>query len=372
MNDPPRIRQVLRDSGYEHALADRLGMNVTDLRCLELVIDEPGISAGRLAEETGLTTGAVTGVLDRLERAGYLERTADPADRRRAVIQPTPASDEVRTALGRLDRTVSDLLGKFSSREQQAIRTFLDETAAAVSRDTDTLRAKVRGGFVGQSYQAPLGAAARGRLVFVSGAPRLAMNLAPLGPRAAARVIMEPSASRLRFEGVAPAEDLISASFDGPLPDIRSASGQVNVRYQRRALSALSTRVARIAISDAVPWAIEIDGGLTDLTGSLADVNLERLELNGGANHVDLLLPAPSGTTLVRIRGVVSSARLRRPAGTAASLLIAGGVSHLRFDGQRYSQLGDRRLTSDGFTGATDRYEIEILDGAAKLELVTR
>lgn len=372
MNDPSRIRQVLRDSGYEQALADRLGMNVTDLRCLELVIGEPGISAGRLAEQTGLTTGAVTGVLDRLERSGYVERTADPADRRRAVIQPTPASDEVRTALGRLDRTVSDLLGKYSVSEQQAIRAFLDETAAAISRDTDQLRASVRGGFVGHSYQAPLAAAARGRLVFVSGAPRLSMNLAPLGPRAAARVIVEPSASRLRFEGSAPAGDLISAAFDGPLPDVRSGTGQVSVRYRRRSWSALSSRRARIAVSDAIPWAIEIDGGLTDLTGSLADATLERLELNGGANHIDLQLPAPSGTTLVRIRGVVSRARLRRPAGSACSLLIAGGVSHLDFDGQRYGQLGDRRLTSERFTGATDRYEIEFLDGVARLNVAVR
>jgi DNA-binding MarR family transcriptional regulator len=372
MNDPRRIRQVLRNASYEQALADRLGMNVTDLRCLELVIGEPGLSAGRLADEIGLTTGAVTGVLDRLERAGYVERRADPADRRRAVIQPTPAADEVRAELARMDETFTSVLGRYSAGEQQAIRSFLDATAAAVDRDADALRASVRGGFIGQSYQAPLADAPRGRLVFNSGAPRLSMNIAPLGPRAAARVIVEPSASRLRFEGRASGGNLIGASFDGPLPDVRSAAGVVNVRYQRRGLSALSTRTARIALSDEVPWAIEIEGGLTNLTGSLAEIALERLEINGGANHIDLLLPPARGTTLVRVRGVVSSARLRRPAGTPASLRMAGGVSHLNFDGQRYSQVSERRLTSEGFAGSTDRYEIEILDGAAKLELATR
>jgi len=369
MNDLGRIRQVLRSSGYEQALAERLGMNVTDLRCLELVLAEPGMTAGRLADESGLTTGAVTGVVDRLEQAGYVTRTADPADRRRAVIQPTPAADEVRSGLSRIDGTISLLLDRFSGREQKAIREFLDEAAAAVSRDTDRLRASVRGGFVGQSYQAPLGDAARGRLAFVSGAPRLSMNIAPLGPRAAARVIMEPSASRLRFAGSAPPGDLIGASFDGPLPDVRASAGTVSVRYARRARSALSSRTAHLGLSAAVPWAIEIEGGLTDLTGSLAGIALERLEINGGANHIDLQLPPASGTTLVRVRGVVSSARLRRPAGSPASLRVIGGVSHLNFDGQRYSQVGERRLTSNGFAGSTDRYEIEFLDGAAKLRV---
>lgn len=372
MNDSAHIRQVLRNASYEQALADRLGMNVTDLRCLELVIGEPGLSAGRLAEQTGLTTGAVTGVLDRLERAGYVERRADPNDRRRAVIEATAAADLVARELGRIDETVASVLGNYSRGEQKAIRDFLDAAAAAVERDADALRASVRGGFVGKAYQAPIAGATRGRLAFNSGAPRLSMNIAPLGPRAAARVIVEPSASRVRFEGRPVAGDLLAAAFDGPLPDVRSASGAVNVRYRRRGLSALSTRTARMALSDAVPWAIEIEGGLTDLTGSLADLALERLEINGGANHIDLVLPAASGTTLVRVRGVVSSARLRRPSGSPASLRVAGGVSHLAFDGQRYGQVRERRLTSGGFAESANRYEIEFLDGVAKLDVLTR
>ncbi len=372
MNDIARIRQVVRNATYEEALAERLGMNVTDLRCLEMVLAEPGVSAGRLAEQSGLTTGAVTGVLDRLERAGYVERRADPQDRRRAAIAPTQAAQEVRDALSRIDDTITSVLKNYSASEQQAIRTFLDATAAAVGRDTDALRASVRGGFVGQGYQAPLGDATRGRFVFVSGAPRLSMNIAPLGPRAAARVIVEPSASRLSFEGRAPQGDLVGVSFDGPLPDVRAAGGVVNVRYQRRALAALSARTARVVLSDALPWAIELEGGLTDLNGSLAEVTLERLEINGGANHIDLDLPAVTGTTTVRIDGVVSSARLRRPRGVPVTLRVDGGVSHLTFDGQRYSQIGgERRFISDGFAGSNARYEIEVVGGASRLAIVT-
>lgn len=72
-------------------IADKLGLNPSDHKCADLLRDQPGpITAGRLAELTGLTTGAITGVLDRLERAGFVARDQDPSDRRRVVIRCTP------------------------------------------------------------------------------------------------------------------------------------------------------------------------------------------------------------------------------------------------------------------------------------------
>jgi DNA-binding MarR family transcriptional regulator len=82
---------------YHHAVAEideaacaRLGVNHTDLRCLD-VLDRGGpLSAGHLAAATGLTTGAVTALIDRLERAGYARRTRDTVDRRRVLVEITP------------------------------------------------------------------------------------------------------------------------------------------------------------------------------------------------------------------------------------------------------------------------------------------
>src|SRR5689334_12419223 len=71
---------------HQEAVADSLGLNSTDLRCIGIAWSEPGLTPGRLAEITGLTTGAVTGVLDRLERAGWIQRALDPSDRRRTLI----------------------------------------------------------------------------------------------------------------------------------------------------------------------------------------------------------------------------------------------------------------------------------------------
>lgn len=374
MNDINRIRQALRSTLYDEALAGQLGLNATDLRCLELAIAEPGLTPGRLAELSGLTTGAVTGVLDRLEKAGFVERRPDPGDRRSVTVQPSPTrSREVREAGEPLDRAIGALLGKYSPTERSAIGVFLEAASGVVAEETARIRAGSRGGFLGNVYTAPLGGATRGRLVFTSGAPRLALNVAPLGPQAAARMIMETSASRLGFGGPAPAGDLVRATFSGPLPEVRASSGVVTVRYRRGALAAFTGRQATIVLSGEIPWSIELQGGLTDLDGSLAGVPLSRLDIEDGANNVSLDLPAPVGTIAVRVGGVASSVRLRRPAGAAVGLRVAGGISHLRLDGSKHDQVaGDRRFMSPGYAGASDRYEIEILGGASEVRITAR
>ena len=76
---------------FHQAVADRLGLHVTDLRCLNLLSLSGPLTAGELGQQTGLgTTGAVTRMVDRLERAGYVHRELDPRDRRRVIIRPVP------------------------------------------------------------------------------------------------------------------------------------------------------------------------------------------------------------------------------------------------------------------------------------------
>ncbi|MCX4524285.1 MarR family transcriptional regulator [Streptomyces sp. NBC_01551] len=78
----------------QQEVAQLLGLNVTDLTCLGHILgagDTP-LAAGDLAGLTNLTTGAVTGVLNRLERAGYAHRQPDPADRRRVRVVADPAA----------------------------------------------------------------------------------------------------------------------------------------------------------------------------------------------------------------------------------------------------------------------------------------
>jgi DNA-binding MarR family transcriptional regulator len=75
---------------YDQAVADALGLNRTDMRCIDVLQRAGQISAGELAEATGLTSGAMTTALDRLERRGFARRVPDPGDRRRVLVEPTP------------------------------------------------------------------------------------------------------------------------------------------------------------------------------------------------------------------------------------------------------------------------------------------
>jgi DNA-binding MarR family transcriptional regulator len=69
------------------AAADRIGLNATDLNCLNILSFSREMTAGELARATGLTTASITGVVDRLEQAGFVRRQRDPKDRRRVVIR---------------------------------------------------------------------------------------------------------------------------------------------------------------------------------------------------------------------------------------------------------------------------------------------
>ena len=90
-----RLIGAFRDAGnldgaFEEAAAARLGIGAGDLRCLNAIENAGGLTAGELSREVGVTSGAVTGAIDRLEKVGFAARVADPADRRRVRIEVTP------------------------------------------------------------------------------------------------------------------------------------------------------------------------------------------------------------------------------------------------------------------------------------------
>ena len=90
LSDLARSAQRAATDGilFHQAVADRLGLHVSDLRCINILLETGSISAGELGERTGLTTGAITRMVDRLEKTGYLRREPDPADRRRVIVSP--------------------------------------------------------------------------------------------------------------------------------------------------------------------------------------------------------------------------------------------------------------------------------------------
>ena len=93
-----RVEQLLHlsraheaaNEAFDDVACEKLGINRTDLRCLNIVDNQGPMTAGRLADLSGLTTAAVTAVLDRLERAGYARRVRDQPDRRQVIVELTP------------------------------------------------------------------------------------------------------------------------------------------------------------------------------------------------------------------------------------------------------------------------------------------
>ncbi|MFI9388437.1 MarR family winged helix-turn-helix transcriptional regulator [Kutzneria sp. NPDC052558] len=125
------------------AAGEVLSVSASDYKCLDLLLRAPTtLTAGGLAEASGLTTGCVTGVVDRLERLGLVHRVRDPADRRRVLLTPADGVEDRFTWLFEpLRRAVDELVqGQFDDRERDAIRRYLIEATRLIREHTVRLR----------------------------------------------------------------------------------------------------------------------------------------------------------------------------------------------------------------------------------------
>src|SRR5262249_22761485 len=111
---------------FHQAIADRLGMNVTDHKCADILERSGPMTAGELAECTGLTTGAITGVIDRLEKAGLARRAGDPGDRRRVILEPCRKRLErvVAPLFESMARASAELCANYTTEQLALIRDF--------------------------------------------------------------------------------------------------------------------------------------------------------------------------------------------------------------------------------------------------------
>jgi DNA-binding MarR family transcriptional regulator len=135
-----RAYQTSNDN-FDQAIADHLGMNRTDMRCVDLIDQAGGMTAGELARAAGLTTGAVTAVVDRLERAGLARRVADPADRRRVRIEVTPKLWEVTAPLmGPFLEESSSILDAYTTEELERFTEFMQRVIDVQSKYTQRIR----------------------------------------------------------------------------------------------------------------------------------------------------------------------------------------------------------------------------------------
>ena len=128
---------------FHSAIAERLGLNITDHKCLEYMIGTDGITAGELAKVTGLTTGAITGVIDRLERAGFARRQPDPHDRRKVVVIAVhDRLPQVAKLFESLSRNMGQAMSRYSALEYEVVVDFMKRVSDVMREENLKLRAR--------------------------------------------------------------------------------------------------------------------------------------------------------------------------------------------------------------------------------------
>jgi DNA-binding MarR family transcriptional regulator len=134
------LEQAIRKVGAHAVLvsdlvATRVGINCTDLECLDLLQLAGPTTAGRVAAHSGLTTGATTAMIDRLERAGYVRRQRDPKDRRVVVVEVQhQCIPHIASLYERIQKELEAVNSRFTNRELAIVVRYLNEALEAGAR----------------------------------------------------------------------------------------------------------------------------------------------------------------------------------------------------------------------------------------------
>jgi DNA-binding MarR family transcriptional regulator len=347
------LRRVnLQGSLFGQTVAIRFGLSESDIETLEALIELGASTAGRLADLTGLTSGAVTRVIDRLEQSGYVRRVPDPDDRRKVIVEVVPEKvAAIRSTLDRVGAASADELGRYTDAQLALITEFLGRMEQITRDEATSLR---------EHPEEPGDAAGSSE------------HTAPLGGLTDARLLVRAGLSELRLRSGAPAVDLYRARFEGPTPQVRLRDGRVIVQY-RGAPFDWRKRKAAIELNASIPWSLEIVGGVERVDADLRDVALRRFQLTGGTQRIELALGTPTDEVQVQVVGGASAIRVDRPRDVPVRLRVSGGSGRIEVDGRALSQRGGEiALDSAGWTGRGARYAIEIVGGSKSIEISSR
>ncbi len=328
-------------SRYYDAVAARMGLGRADIDCLVILAVEGTVPAGRFAEMTGLTTGGVTGVLDRLEHAGLVVREADPADRRRVLVRIAPGQTERLSdvdALPKLLASVSDA--------PEALARFAGSGAAAL----DAAIISMRGGHAG----APT-------------ADRDGSIALPRGRRTEATLEIAGGTNRLDLKGGAIGDRLLVATIPGGASRLTLDGDRV--KFAGRKLSFFGHGAAVFKLSDAVRWTVAIRGGANVLDADFSALGLTECSIAGGTTSGTLVLGQPVGTSRIEIRGGATAIVLRRPAGVPLRVRRRGGIGEVKFDGHTATSGSRIEVQSPDFARATERFDVAVRGGITRLAI---
>jgi len=347
------LRKVnVQGSLFGQTVAIRLGLSDSDVAALQMLIDGGAATAGRLSELTGLTTGAVTHVIDRLEQSGYVRRVQDPADRRCVVVEVVPEKlVAMQSMLGAIARAGSAEVARYSDAQLELIGDFLSRMADVTRTEAAKLREEPAANASPETGPAE--------------------HAAPLGGLAEARLVVRSGASALTLRSDRTLGDLYRAKFEGAIPKMRVRDGVVSIQY--RGFFDWRQRRADVTLNATIPWSVEVQGGATKFTADLRGIDLRRFEVNGGAWKLELSLGQPRGAIPIRLVGGASSIRVDRPAAVGVRVTVTGGMGKVEIDGQSLGPRGGTAIVETaGASARDDRFEVEIVGGASKVTVAAR
>ena len=135
-------RYVSAEVLHGHATAEAAGLNATDFFCLNLLSLSGPLTAGQLAQQTGLTTGATTRMIDRLERGGFVRRSRDAADRRQVIVEAChhEPRDDIDAALEPARRRMHAVFQRYTAQEVRVLVDYFTHAAPALLAAVDELR----------------------------------------------------------------------------------------------------------------------------------------------------------------------------------------------------------------------------------------
>ncbi|HLZ55656.1 MAG TPA: MarR family winged helix-turn-helix transcriptional regulator [Ktedonosporobacter sp.] len=339
------------NASFFRVAATRIGIAVTDMQVLDILDLIGPATAGQLADLTGLTTGAITRILDRLEKAGLVYRERDPTDGRKVIVRLERGRDEmskVRSILDSVEKTWDEVGSRYDDEQIAFLLQFLKYSNTRSRKELAQLQQEVPAG-EREIFSAPLEGQESGRLIVSCGISRLTVR------------VDEEMAG------------LYQARFEGPVPGVKVKDGVVTIRYPRRLLGLGEKQgAAEVALSIAIPWWIAIQGGAAEAIAELGGLNLAGLEVKGGFNTIRLDLPTPTGRVPLRLAGGASEITVRRPAGVAARINFKGWADALVFDDQTFSVAGNiSQLQSPGFDPTAPCYDIEITSYANRVTITS-
>lgn len=347
------LRRVnIQGSLFGQTVAIRFGLSESDIETLEALIDMGASTAGRLSDVTGLTSGAVTRVIDRLEQSGYVRRVPDPADRRRVIVEVVPEKvSAIETALNRVGAAGAEEIGRYTDAQLALITDFLTRMEQITRQQAASLREPT---------------------AETDGGDRTSEHAAPIGGLTEAKLLVRSGLSELHLRSGAPGGELYRARFTGATPQVRLRDGRVIIQYRGMPFD-WRKRTANLVLSARVPWIVDVVGGIGRVQADLREIDIRGFRSTGGTERVQLELGQPRDEVTIELTGGAKAIRIERPREVPLRLRVTGGSAGIELDGRVVGAKGGiTTVDSAAWTGRGNRFAVSVTGGAKSIEIVGR